>query len=136
MELDRDGPFLLSPRDDLIGVGWNVKSSVLYQVKPYPNLLSCTSNSPFRIIGPNGSCSGLGFCKVALPPPWPTMPVIETAVILEVKDDTGTSWKTNPCSYVCKCQSILWRRRLRVQVPGALPWQPLYHQWMPTLVSN
>jgi hypothetical protein len=99
MELDRDGPFLLSPRDDLIGVGWNVKSSMSYQIKPYPDLLSCTSNSPFRVTGPNGSCSGLGCCKVPLPPPWPTMPVIETAVILEVKDDTGTSWKTNPCSY-------------------------------------
>ncbi|XP_051206593.1 wall-associated receptor kinase 1 isoform X3 [Lolium perenne] len=100
MELDRAGPFLLSPRDDLVGVGWNVKSSMSYQIKPYPDPLSCTSNDPFRVTAPTGSCSGLGCCRVALPPPWPTMPVIETAVILEeaVAGD-NTFWKYNPCSY-------------------------------------
>ncbi|KAM0829076.1 hypothetical protein ACQ4PT_067104 [Festuca glaucescens] len=97
MRLDREGPFLLSPRDDLVGVGWSVQSSMSYQIKPYPDPLSCTSNSPFRVTAPNGSCSGLGCCQVALPPPWPNLPVIDTAVILD--PDTNTFWETNPCSY-------------------------------------
>ncbi|KAM0880526.1 hypothetical protein ACQ4PT_033522 [Festuca glaucescens] len=84
----------------LVGVGWSVKSSMSSQIKPYPDLLSCTSNDPFRVTAPTGSCSGLGCCRIALPPPWPTMPVIETAVILEeVYAGTNTFWKTNPCSY-------------------------------------
>ncbi|KAM0848039.1 hypothetical protein ACQ4PT_054641 [Festuca glaucescens] len=96
MRLDREGPFLLSTRDDLVGVGWIVKSSMSYQIKPYPDPLSCTSNSPFRFTAPNQSCSGLGCCHIALPPPWPTMPIIETAVNLEAANIFG---ETNPCSY-------------------------------------
>jgi hypothetical protein len=96
MSLDRDGPFLLSPRDDLVGVGWSVKSSMSYQIKPYGDPLSCTSNSPFRVTAGDGSCSGLGCCQTALPPPWPNMPILETAVILEADSNF---WETNPCSY-------------------------------------
>uniref|UniRef100_A0ACD5TFU2 Uncharacterized protein n=1 Tax=Avena sativa TaxID=4498 RepID=A0ACD5TFU2_AVESA len=97
LTLDMYGPFLLSPRNDLVGVGWSVKSSMSYQIKPYPDPLSCSSNSPFRLAAPNGSCSGgLACCQIPLPPPWPNLPVTETAVILKAGSNF---WETNPCSY-------------------------------------
>ncbi|KAM0847045.1 hypothetical protein ACQ4PT_055273 [Festuca glaucescens] len=127
-EYMREGPFLLSPRDDLVGVSWSVQSSMSYQIKPYPDPLSCTSNSPFRVTAPNGSCSGLGCCQIALPPPWPNLPVIDTAVILD--PDTNT--------FLGNQSALLWHGggevmvqlldgglvRLRGAVQEA-------HQWLP-----
>uniref|UniRef100_A0ACD5TG46 Uncharacterized protein n=1 Tax=Avena sativa TaxID=4498 RepID=A0ACD5TG46_AVESA len=100
--LDGYGPFLLSAGNDLVGVGWSVKPAMTYQVKASSEPLSCTSSNPFLFTAANGSCSGLGCCHIPLPPPWPTMPVTETAVTLDDDDkdnDTNSQWKISPCSY-------------------------------------
>lgn len=98
MELDREGPFLLSStRDDLVGVGWNAEPSMTYTVKASPGPLSCTSNLPFMFAAKDGVCSGLGCCQIALPPQIPTLPVISTGLIL--KNYINIRWETNPCSY-------------------------------------